>query len=213
MVTSEAQTAARMFGKVMRDLARKYGVSIPACSQYGYRTDGMKQSYKQLLKVVHPDKGGDAKDFHDLFAAETKWKAALAQSKPGRPSATAQPQPSRPRASAAPGVHKRPAGPCDQPRQKRPAPVQSSCTSLLPVSEAVYEYCAQPDVPAGYRIRGEGVLLTWNGSALQDPEVWDEFSDWLDSHFHDWGLVYLCNTYETCRDWKKHPFWTRRNLS
>ena len=224
MVTSDVQEAARTFSKVMRKFASKYGVRITSSWQEGYSAEALKLSYKQLLKVVHPDKGGNAQDFHELFTAESKWSASLARRKNGRPSAAEgshEQQPAgsdeqQPHAHTAPRVHKRPAGPFIPQCNKRPATAQPSSTAILPVTMSLCEHCDSTEAPAGYRIRGEGALLTWNGSALQDPDVWDEFCDWIDANFAEWGLLYVCSTYETCRTAKKHlhtmfQFRTKKN--
>ena len=75
----------RTLVQLMKTLAAKHRITIPATSVKTATDDQLKKSYAKLVKKVHPDKGGSKKDFQKLHEAYENWKKTPHQGRPARP--------------------------------------------------------------------------------------------------------------------------------
>ena len=215
MVTSCRQAALRKFASVVRTVATTVNAALPnerlsCCSEAE-----VLEAYKAVLMKAHPDKGGTADAFRTLFEAKAAWDAAAKHGvgRPGRNAGSANsefpstsPPPARPQES-----RKRPAPPPGQPTFKRPAAARPDPTEALvslesttPAGMCVFCHDGDTSPPEGFVIQSKGVMLTYNGAALQSPHTWADFQAWVLTHKKEWNVLYHSATKEKCRNGRDH---------
>jgi hypothetical protein len=215
MVTSCRQNALRQFACVIKAVAKTVNATLPheRLSRCGEKE--VLEAYKALLKKAHPDKGGTAEAFRTLFEAKAAWDVAATRDggRPGRNAGSADseppatsPPPARPRDS-----RKRPAPPPVQPTFKRPAAARSDPTRALmtlesttPAGMCVFCHDGETSPPEGFMIQSKGVMLTYNGTALQSSNTWADFQAWVLAHKKEWHVLYHSATKEKCRNGRDH---------
>lgn len=202
MPCSRLQDARRAFARVLVAMMRKYGMAGAGhVTTESTKADLMK-AFRRILLRVHPDKGGTDADVKALVAA----RDALTAAEP----AAAQPAPAARPAPPPKAAMKRPAaahGDPQPPAGKRPPEhAASSSSTLATTHQEMCEFCEEkPDVSvAGYTIRSNGALLTYNGLALQSPESWADFVAWVEAHKEEWGVLHYSCTRELCRQGRAH---------
>ena len=167
MVTRAGQGASRVFAGVLSTMSRAYGVRLRLDSKSGYPSESLEAAARQLLKVVHPDKGGRASDFQEVYKARATWRASQAASSASSPSAPRRGQrpPAPPPPSSdtcpAPHVRKRPAA-ANSPRPRRPPASSSPAPPSPPASSTDLRSRKRPaaaDAPAAKRA-GDGPMST-----------------------------------------------------
>lgn len=203
MPAGPRQNALRAYSRVVAPFICKYGVPpLPRDP----KLDQVAECHRRLLRKVHPDKGGTPDDFRAVRSAKEVLDAALRAAEEGPP----PPAPREP-----PGINrKRPAA--APPRmQKKPAAASGSAgaastpptsSALVVLAKDMCPFCAETaDGPARcFRIQSNGVLLTYNGLQLADPDTWDAFKQWIQTNKKDWTLLYFCQTMELCRRRRRH---------
>ena len=121
-----------------------------------------------MAAKAHPDKGGDVRDSARLHAARDEWRKAQADN-PGKGRPAAKPA-AKATASAAKAVAKAAA-----------APQQASASASVPGAE---QAVALPR--KSYRVRGEAVLLTYQGLPALALEQWARFRAWVKRNKQAW---------------------------
>ena len=213
MGTSSRQEALRKFASVLRAVAKTVNASLPHERLSRCNEKEVLEAYKALLKKAHPDKGGTAEAFRTLFEAKAAWDAAQhGAGRPGRDAGRAKSEPP----TSSPPAHsqdsrKRPAPPPGQPTFKRPAAARSDPTEALvslqsTTAAGMCVFCHDGDTtpPEGFVIQSKGVMLTYNGTALQNPHTWADFQAWVLAHKKEWHVLYHSATKEKCRNGRDH---------
>ena len=190
--------------------------------------DALLRWHRQLLKKLHPDKGGIAEDFRAALAAKVELDDALKAAASTSAAAPSPPGalPTQPTASSGQGAAsasdgataplKRPAAPTTTAR-KRPAscgahasgpapPCDSSSRALVPLPHDLCAFCdeGRDGNLRSYRIQSNGVLLTYNGERISDEGMWSEFIAWVEANKKAWKVKYHCKTMEMCRRRRPH---------
>ena len=189
------QAATRRCASVVKELAKKYRLHDAVAGMGKEPSEAeVRAAFKKVVRVVHPDKGGTSEDFQTLQRAREAMDTAAIEVG----SNTARKRPARQQADVA----KRQ---CPDPRDSQP-PADEPVQTLVASSSAVCAFCGEsaPGAARGYRIRGKGVLLTFNGADLASAAVWSEFTTWVAGHAKEWDVLYYCATQERCRSGRPH---------
>ena len=80
MPLSSLQRAKRAFVSVLLKLALDYGVAADVNRDSDDKV--ILQSYRRVVKKVHPDKGGNKKKFQALQSAKEAWDTAQQRARP-----------------------------------------------------------------------------------------------------------------------------------
>ena len=193
MPSSKRQRALRALGVVVRRLAIKHKLVRASVSSNSSEQD-IVRVYRRLCKIVHPDKGGETRDFQDLDGAFHAWKGSDSnQSELAR------------------------ADPADVPDQSEETSV------VLPTkpSEAIVEIdteangegrcedtvalCSRghPNPTRHFRIQSQGVLLTLS---LKNAgiDAWPRFVQHVRRNRKLWRVKHWGATMETFEDGSLH---------
>lgn len=217
MPARKQQAAIRTYLASVRPLLRKYKLPVVGRDLPMQEANAL---HRKLLRKAHPDRGGSTADAQALLSAMAALREATAQEAEaaehagdgqGAPAASSNgfaPDAPRKRPAAAtdsPGTAKRFAGA----RVRSPSPDNGTphpSHQLVPSTTDVCSFCTETSGgPAReYRIQSNGVLLTYNGSALAETGVWHGFKQWVAEHLHAWDVLYHCETMELCRRRRPH---------
>ena len=181
------------FARVLKDVARTYHVPHGGLATRKVTRASALSVYKTLLRRAHPDKGGDASDFRKLVEAKETWDATCSTDQV--PKARAAPATLRKPAAARPAGFSRPGGATSAPR--------ASSTAVVESTPCVCRFCEE-DNATGFRVRGLGVLLTYNNKDFEGVDAWEDFKVWIGDHMLAWDALYYCATQELCRGARAH---------
>jgi hypothetical protein len=155
------------------------GLIGAGCSLYGLVLNITRDSadtelvtaFKRVARKAHPDKGGTVEDSARLHASRDARKdALLGRRKPGRPSS-----------DSTQGDNER--GPRDENGVRQDG-------AMADPEEIFGKRRAE------YRIRGQGVMLTYSG--VLDQAQWQRFVGFVRAQQKRWGVKHWCATLEKC---------------
>ena len=187
-MTSSAHFSKRAFVKLLMTMAAMYGLNL-GVSRSSPDAE-VTRAYRQAMKKIHPDKGGNPQHAQQINNAKDVWDQAQAdKGRPGRPTnepeggARPQNNPGNPRKRTQGGVARSAVRPGAEPEPN-------------PSADARGEIADPEEVRRTYRIQSLGVMLTYNG--IQDLAQWRRFLAFVAAKKKGWGVKHWCATLERC---------------